>query len=221
MQVTERKENREKNVRFLTRDRPRLEKGVNILQKPGKQPVFQFLLASELEGEESEAVWIDTGNEASTYALSSFGTRDILEKVFVGRAFTPFQHHRLVQELESFINEDTDILVLPRITSLYIKGQLNGWEREELFRETWNKILGLQKRYGLKVLVSVPEDSGIGYMVLDDSDNTVTVEETGQGWKFGSGSFEQLFYRENGSVQTTIPYWRRKTRRKKLVKPRV
>jgi len=205
---------------FLARDRPGLERGINLLQKAGKQPVFQFLLASELEGE-STAVWIDTGNEASTYALSSFGTRDILEKVFVGRAFTPFQHHRLVQELESFIDRDTDILVLPRITSLYIKGQLNGWEREELFRETWNKILRLQDKYGLKVLVSVPEDSGIGYMVSDDSENTLTVEETGQGWKFGSGSFEQLFYRENGSVQTTMSYWRRKTRRKKLVKPKV
>lgn len=208
--------------KVIVQSKPQLEKGVNIVEKPGKLPVFQSLISSELGGKNASAVWIDTGNESSTYALTNFGGQELLEKVHVGRAFTPFQHHSIVQQLGGFIREDTELLVLPNISQLYISGQLRAWEAEELFQETWEKILELQEKHGLKVLVSIPDtDSGLNYAVIGDADNRITVEQTGQGWKYESESFDQHAYRENGLLQTTMMYWQKKNFETVKVSPKV
>lgn len=175
-------------------------------------PVFQALVAEELRGRSASAVWIDSKNESSTYALSKFGGKEVLEKVQIGRAFTPFQHHRLIHQLEEFIQENTEILVLPNIDFLYLDGQLKEWEAKELFKETWKKILEVREEYGLKLLVSLSSrDSGLSYAVIDDADNKIQVEATQEGWKYDSQDFEQYAYRDGGEVQTTVPYWHQKT----------
>lgn len=198
--------------KIILQSKPQLEVGINLVEKTGKLPVFQSLISAEIEGSNASAVWIDTKNEASTYAISNFGGQELLEKVYIGRAFTAFQHHRLVQQLEEFIQENTELLVLPNISHLYISGQVNDWEAEELFQETWEKVLEVQKKHDLKVLVSVPEiDSGLNYAVIGDSDNKVQVDDTEQGWRYESSNFEQYGYREDGLVQTTMPYWQKKT----------
>lgn len=198
--------------RIVLQSKPQLEVGVNLVEKPDKLPVFQSLISEETEGGNTSAVWIDTKNEASTYALNNFGGQKLLENVYIGRAFTAFQHHRLVQQLDDFIRENTRLLVLPNISHLYISGQVNDWEAEELFQETWEKVLEIQKKHDLKVLVSVPEtDSGLNYAVIGDSDNKVQVENTEQGWKYNSNNFNQYGYREDDLVQTTMPYWQKKT----------
>lgn len=198
----------------MVKNYPSLEKGLNLLQKPGKLPVFQAIVAEELEARKASAVWIDSRNESSTYALSSFGGQQIMDKVRIGRAFTPLQHHRLIHQLEDFVEEDTELLVLPNIDFLYLDGQVKEWEAEELFQETWQKILEVQKEYGLKVIVSVSQDSALSYAVIGDSDNKIRVETTEQGWKYDSDDFEQFAYRDGTEVQTTVPYWLRKTSEK-------
>ena len=129
-----------------------LEEGVNLVESPEGFPVFQSLVAWELS--EGTAVWIDSGNQASTYALRSRGGPEVMEKVEIGRAFTPFQHHSLVHNLEGFVDEGTELLILPKIDLLYLDGQLSDWEAEELFQETWYKINELEDERGLKIAVS-------------------------------------------------------------------
>ncbi|PSG99079.1 MAG: hypothetical protein BRC29_03055 [Nanohaloarchaea archaeon SW_7_43_1] len=188
------------------------------MQKPEKLPVFQSLIAFELEKENTSAIWIDSKNESSTYALQSCGSPKILEKVHIGRAFTPFQHHRLVNQLEDFINENTELLVLPNIDFHYLDGQVKKWEAEELFQETWEKILKLQEENDLKVLVSLSsKNSGLSYAVICDSQNKIKVEATEQGWKYDSENFEQYTYQDGREVQTTIPYWIQKTSEKSKI----
>lgn len=200
--------NQEKKL--VARGRPRLHKGINLVRKPEGLPVFQQLAAAELEGRDASAVWIDTRNESSTYALSSFSP-GLLEKVFIGRAFTPFQHHALIQNLEESIRKDTELLIIPEATFLYLNGQIKRWEAEQLFQETWKKILDFQDKYGLKVLISLPDkDSDLGSAVKDASENTVEVKETSEGWRYSSGEFKQLAYNGNGDAQTTLSYWREK-----------
>lgn len=114
--------------------------------------------------------------------------------------------------MEEFLQEDTEILVLPNITSLYLDGQLKNWEAEELFQETWEKILKVKDEYNLKVLVSVTEEeSRMNHLVAGESDNWISVEKTGQGWKYDSDDFDQFMYSKDGMVQTTLSYWRRQT----------
>jgi hypothetical protein len=189
------------------KSQPDLETGINLIRKPDKLPVFQSLIASELGNKGGNAVWIDTRNESSTYALSSQGGPDILEKVKIGRAFTPFQHHSTVNQLEEFLDEKTELLVLPNIDHLYIDGQLSEWEAQELFEETWDKIIEIQEKYSLKVLVSANQNSSFYYYVSADSDNRIKVDKTSQGWKYDSEGFDQMAYRDSESVQTTMPYW--------------
>lgn len=206
------RESRQKKL--VLESQPRLEQGVNLIQKPGKLPVFQSLVAPELDSKNANAVWIDSGNESSTYALSGQGSSDILEKVRIGRAFTPFQHHSLVNQLEEFIDEDTSLLVFPNIDLLYLDGQVKEWEAEQLFEESWNRILQLKQKYDLKVLVSASPESQLYYFVSGDSDNKIRVEETVQGWKYSSREFDQMAYHDSGEIQTTIPYWLQKTSEK-------
>lgn len=208
--------------KLLLQTRPELKKGLNLVKKPGNQPIFQALAGSELEGRNAKAVWIDSGNEASTYALNQHGGPRILEKVKIGRAFTAFQHHSLVQQLEESIEPETELLILPNITYFYCEGQLADWEAEELFRETWQKVKELQEKYNLKVAVSKHcEQPEIPYYISPDCPHQIEVETTRKGLKYDSEEYEQLIYRENQAIQTTMPFWNRKTSDKTKIEAKV
>ena len=167
-------------------------------------------MASELGSSSGGAVWIDCLNEASTYSLRSLGTPDLLDRVKIGRAFTVFQHHTLIQKLDEFIDEDTKIIVLSNFDHLYVKGQMKEWEGKELFKESWKKIKQLTEREDLKVLVSTSERSDLSHMIKHDSGNSIEVQKTDTGLKYSSDEFKQLIYADEDSAQTTIPYWCRK-----------
>ncbi|MFB6245667.1 MAG: hypothetical protein ABEJ03_04975 [Candidatus Nanohaloarchaea archaeon] len=207
-EVGRRKEN--EGSESVVQAHPRLVEGVNLLEKPEGLPVFQALVADNL-AEEASAVWIDSGNQASTYALRSYGNPSILERVEVARAFTPFQHHRTVEKLESFVTSSTDILVLPAVDGLYADGQLRDWEAEELFAEAWSSIVDLQERCDLKVLVSVSGSPLLSPQVESSADRTIEVSETGRGWVYCSAGFDQYGYRSGDGVQTTLSLWERRS----------
>lgn len=189
---------------------PELKTGFNLVEKPDGMPALQVLLAEELDLKGGEAVWIDTGNESSTYALASSGSPSVMERTRIGRAFTPFQHHNLVQRLEEFLTPDTRILVLSNLSQLYVSGQINRYEAEELFEETWNKLVDITAERDLKVMLTMPgqEDSYLQNFIRSRSDNVIDIERNHQGVRYESGDFETRIYRENGVLQTTIPYWR-------------
>lgn len=187
--------------------KPELVQGVNLIKCSGDRPVFQSLVAEEIENA-GKAVWIDSGNNCSTYALRNAGTEDLMRRVEIARCFTPFQHLKMVEEIEKFIDESVRLLVVPEASLLYEDGQINEYEAEELFREAWNEILEVVGNHDLKLLVSARGD--LSYIVEGESDNTVNVNETSQGARYSSGRFETLVYRRGNYVQTTVPYWRRK-----------
>jgi hypothetical protein len=194
--------------RLVLDDRPCVEPGINVVEKPEDIPVFQELVASELYTQ-GEAVWIDTKNQSSTYALSSAGSPELLERVRIGRAFTPFQHHNLVRRLEKFIEDSTELLVLPQFTFLYLEGQVSDWEAEELFEESWEEVKKLQREHGLKVLVSIPQGSGLGERVVEDADETIEAEQNSEGVRINSESSDREVYAGAGGPQTTLHYWRK------------
>lgn len=216
------REDERRQHKIVVDSTPDLKEGVNLVEKPDKMPVFQALVARELEGKEASAVWIDAGNEASTYALSSHGSERLLEKVSIGRAFTPFQHHSLVQNLEQCLDENTEVLVLPKVSLLYFNGGIREWEAEELFRETWKNIKRLQNKYDLKILVSLPENPEMEFIVKGDMVNVIKVKDTSEGWNYASKDYKTSYYRDGSIVQTTMPYWtRQKSSKTKLESPKV
>lgn len=207
------KENRKNSSETVLSSRPSLEEGITLVEKPENVPVFQALVAEELDYSSGSAVWIDVKNESSTYALSSMGSRELMDRVYIGRAFTPFQHNQLIQNIESSVQEDTELLVLPNFSFLYLDGQVNEYEARELFESSWKKIKQVQKKYDLKVIVSMPDEMDeFNYIVEVESDDKLDIESNSKGLRYSSEEFEQLIYREQGLIQTTIPFWRRKTR---------
>ena len=95
---------------------PELEKGVTRIQYSGERPVFQIFAA--YEAIEGGCVWIDSENHSSTYALADVSGEEVMEKVSIGRAFTPFQHHQLCMDIEKFIHEETEMIALPAVNGL-------------------------------------------------------------------------------------------------------
>ena len=186
------------------RSKPDIMKGVNLVQSDSDRPVFQSLVAGEIQNS-GKALWVDSGNNCSTYALRKAGTEDLMRRVEIARCFTPFQHHQMVSELEDFLDSSFELLVVPEISLLYEEGQLNEYEAEELFRETWEKLLEMTEEHDLKLLVSV--NGVFSYIVEGEAGNTVKVDETSQGARYRSNRFETLLYRRGNYIQTTVPYW--------------
>lgn len=186
---------------------PELYEGLNLLEVSGDLPVFQEVLAHEL-GPGEKALWIDTGNRASTYALSS-ADQVLMEKVSVSRAFTPFQHHTAVQRIEENLEEDTSVIVLPLITALYIDSGMSSWEMRELFIETLEEIKHIQQENSLRIAVSLPGEEELASIVRSEADRKIRVRKTDQGVRYSSEGFIQRSYRNSGMLQTTIPMWRK------------
>ncbi len=164
------------------------------------RPVFQILLAEHLSG---EAVWIDSGNEASTYALSSAGSSELLERVVIGRAFTAFQHYHLVNRIEEFVTEDTEFIVLPNIDQQYVEGNVTEKEAGDLFEEVASKLQSVRKEKDVKILYSL-YGSGLEASEMNRlEDNYIKVKSTSEGLK----SRGKNVYRHGRTVQTTIGLW--------------
>ena len=169
------------------------------------RPVFQSIVAGEIKNA-GKAVWIDSGNNCSTYALRSAGTEDLMRRVEIARCFTPYQHFQMIERVEEFIDENVELLVVPEISLLYEDGPFDEYEAEELFQEMWENLLETVEEYDLKLLVSV--NGVFSYLIEGSADNTVNVEETSQGAQYRSNRYRTLVYHRGNYVQTTVPYWR-------------
>lgn len=186
---------------------PELKQEVTRITYTGERPVFQLLVGSELSN--GECVWIDTENNSSTYALADIAGENALEKVGIGRAFTPFQHHQLCTNLEQFIDENTEVIALPSVNGLYENGQINTEEAEQLLEESLQHVKEVAEKKGLKVILSnSPKTEGkLEYLTGIYSNEFINIKETSQGLKFSTEDFQTLIYPKNGIMQTTLPLW--------------
>lgn len=199
------KQQQQQENEALFRNSPEIVKGVNLVSCSSDRPIFQSLVADDIKNA-GKAVWIDSGNNCSTYALRSAGTEDLMRRVEIARCFTPYQHFSIIEQLDQFVDESTEILVVPEVSLLYEDGQLNEYEAEELFQEMWEELRKLVEKKQLKLLVSV--QGVFSYLVEGNADNRIKINETSQGAKYRSNGFETLVYRRGNYIQTTVPYWR-------------
>lgn len=203
-------EKQEKDLNVLASLMPELKTGVTRISYTGQKPVFQLVVGNELSN--GECVWIDTENSSSTYALADIAGKNSLEKVSIGRAFTPFQHHQLCTNLEDFIDEKTSLIALPSVNGLYENGQVNTEEAEQLLEDALKHVKKLAEKHDLKVIISnSPKAEGkLEYLTGVYSNDFINIKETSQGLKFSSENFQTLIYPKNGILQTTIPLWTEK-----------
>lgn len=194
---------------------PGFEQGLNRVESDLEGSVFPLLIGKHLSRNNSKAVWVDSGNTSSTYAMASSGGEEILDRVVVARAFTGFQHFHICNRLEEFLTRDTEYIVLPNIDQQYRDG-LSEKERNDLFQQLISKLESIKsERPGIKIIYSfhTPDNCQINLDLISNTDNVVRVEKTDYGLK-DSKKQSRGFYRDSGMLQTTVPYWtRRKTER--------
>lgn len=205
-------EKRQNSIGGPVQEVPDPDPGINRIEIDAEVPIFQVILGENLSVSRGKAVWIDSGNEASTYALASSGNREVMQRVKIGRAFTAFQHFHMVNRIEEFLEPDTEYIVLPNIDQKYREG-VSEKERQDLFQDLLAKLESIKKeRPGIRILYSfLQEDaSQIVLQMKSMTDDSIKIERSSQGLRRKSKREETMFYRKPGFIQTTIPYWRRK-----------
>lgn len=182
---------------------PQLEKGINLL-KSDDSPI-QRIVSEELKYG-GEALWIDAGNESSTYELADQGAEELLERVKVARAFTPFQHHTASHRIEQLINTETELVVLSNVDMLYVDGQLSTEEAEELFSESMGETVSVAEENGLKVLLTAFSEE-LEFKMRVVADNVIESKETREGKSFRSSGFRTQVFGKSGEAQTRLNFW--------------
>ena len=207
------KQSRKQSGISQQRKTPEPEAGINKVSIQEDLPIFQLIIGEYVDKTSKEVLWIDSGNESSTYALSNAGSPELLHQVKIGRAFTAFQHYHLVNRIEEFLKPETEYLILPNIDQQYKTGNVSEKEAEELFADVLDKLQSLQnERSDLKILYSIFDSRPheINMSLQSVTNNSIDIEKTSQGLKKASEQEEQLYYRKNGDLQTTIPFWNKK-----------
>lgn len=193
---------------------PEVETGITRIEYDAETPIFQVILGKNLSLT-GKALWIDSGNTSSTYALASRGDEDILQRVRIGRAFTEFQHHHLVNRIEEFLTPETEYIVLPNIDQQYKKSGASRKEVKDLFKDVLSKILSVKRdRPDIRIVYSfsLDDSSAINLQLRKRTENIVNIDENSQGLDSSLEKREKMFYRTHGFIQTTIPFWNKSTR---------
>ncbi len=183
---------------------PKLKKGINLLKTGGYTETIQALVINNLIISEEEALWIDTGNQCSTYMMSHLTPADdILENIKVARAFTPYQHHELVRNLSKAISSDTNLLVLPLLDHLYHKKISDEKERSKMLRDMVSYIKEITIKEELTTVITAEKT----LLISDVVDQEIECKRTRHGIMFSTDCFTTISYTGPGYIQTTLKLW--------------
>ena len=186
---------------------PTLKKGINILRTDMEGPeALHSMVINQILLFGGEAAWIDTGNMCSTHLMSGLSpTENLLDRITVARAFTPYQHFSLVERLPEMINRDTELLVVPLANLLYSEDVLNRREGRRLFLRAMEKLGRTAKQHSISVLMT--EDPSRELRLPFRNAKELRCQETKMGVRFESENFQTLTYTGPGYIQTTLMLW--------------
>jgi len=186
---------------------PTLKKGINILRTDmeGLEALHSMVI-NQILLFGGEAAWIDTGSMCSTHLMSGLSpTENLLDRITVARAFTPYQHFSLVEKLPEMINRDTELLVVPLANLLYSEDVLNRREGRRLFLRAMEKIGRTAKQHSISVLMT--EDPFRELRLPFRNGKELRCKKTKMGVRFESENFQTLTYTGPGYIQTTLMLW--------------
>ena len=186
---------------------PSLKKGINILRTDtDRAEALHSMVINQLLLFGGEAAWIDTGNMCSTHLMSGLSpTENLLDRITVARAFTPYQHFSLVEKLPEMIDRDTELLIVPLANVLYSEDVLNDREGRRMFLKAMEKIGRTAKQHDISVLMT--EDPSREMRVPFINAKELRCQETKMGVRFESENFKTLTYTGPGYIQTTLMLW--------------
>jgi hypothetical protein len=121
-------------------------------------------LPFQLGGLETNVLFVDGGNSFRLYDVSSFAQaceldpRQVLERIFVSRAFTAYQLTSLIlEQLQSAIEDyDSKVVILSDLAQLYLDRDVHKREAQEVFLQVTSYLSEFAKRNRVIVVATHP-----------------------------------------------------------------
>ena len=196
----------------LTHELPTLDDRLHLLTA-NKRPkeVLQSLVIDHLlgRGASSTAIWIDSHGNGSTHPFAQLAPNPrLLNRVKVARGFTAHQHYALLEDLETQVTSDTELIVIPELDWFYRNDDLYTNEGERMVSSGIALVEDLQERTGIPVLVTAMGRDALSEPIYETVAGRLLCQFTKLGPQFSGEGFETYIYPlENGLLQTTIAYW--------------
>ena len=191
---------------------PSLEPGITLLETDERMTgSLQSLVLDQLLLEQGSAIWIDAHGHGTTHPLTRITpSMRILDRIHIARAFTPWQHQSLVQDLAGELTDEMVIAVLPALDWFYRSEDLPRGDDERMLSTAAKRIDELAERFEAPVLLTLQTEDTLTTPIHDIADQTIRCEQTQFGPRFAGEEYETMVYPlENGLVQTTLAYWKR------------
>ncbi|KZN22620.1 hypothetical protein A4G99_19365 [Haladaptatus sp. R4] len=191
---------------------PSLDPGITLLETDERMTgSLQSLVLDQLLLEQGSAVWIDAHGHGTTHPLTQITpSMRILDRIHIARAFTPWQHQSLVEDLARELTDETTIAVLPALDCFYRSEDLPRGDDERMLATVAERIDAVAERFEIPVLLTLQTDDTLTAPIHEIADRTIQCERTKFGLRFAGEEYETLVYPlENGLVQTTLAYWKR------------
>lgn len=190
---------------------PTLRPGVRLLDTDERLvTALHALVLDHVLMNDGSAYWVDSRGHATTTSLARLApSLRTLDRIHVARGLTAFQHYSLIDDLESIIDQDASLVVVPAIDAMYRGDDLGRGEPEDLLAGVLERIDSIAHTHDLPVLVTRQTRDALTAPVEKIAEESITCEQTRFGPRFSADGFETLVYPlGNGMVQTTLAYWR-------------
>jgi hypothetical protein len=152
--------------------------------------------------------WVDARNTASTYALSELAPAGhVLEDIRIARAFTAYQHFRLVERVINRVTPRLGCVVVPNLPALYRDDDVPGHEATDMLDAVLDGLATLAATLKTPVLASTTESDRLATTVTDRATREIECTETAFGYRFAGDDVDAHGYWQGGYWQTTIQYW--------------
>ncbi len=189
---------------------PTLDDGVTVLETNERATgALHSLVLDHLLLEDGTAIWVDAQGHGATQPLSRISpTMRLLERVRIARAFTPWQHQSLLQNLAAEITDATTLVVLPAFDWFYRSDDLTRGDGKRMLAAGVDLIDEIAETFDIPILVTQHRTDSLTTPIRDLATDVVRCEQTDFGPRFSGDEFETLVYPlENGLVQTTFAFW--------------
>lgn len=184
--------------------------GVTLLRSDDPTGPLASLAVDRLLTDDGPVWWADAGGHARTDTLARVAPSErLLDRVRVARGFTATQHASLLGTLERRVTREAALVVCPAVDTPYRGDDLPAGEPAALLAAAAERVARIAGT-GVPVLLTLAAEDDLAAPVARAVDERVDHESTRFGPRFTGGDFETLVYpRRDGTVQTTLAFWRR------------
>ncbi|WP_331232269.1 P-loop NTPase family protein [Natronorarus salvus] len=189
---------------------PALGKGIRLLASDdGSISPLHALIVDHVSLTRGTAYWVDTHGHARTQPLAKLASdQRVLDRIQVARAFTPFQHYSLVEDLTETVDANTTLLVLPALDGMYKDDALRDEDATKMLVRILAELAGIAREYDFPILVTRTCADSFTDPIKAAAIETIRCKHTRMGPRFIADSFETLVYPlGNGHYQTTLAFW--------------